>query len=69
MDYSNEDIVTNMLVNNEIIKIEDVPELFRKEVIKYNSNPAYDLTGYLIKPHEPVQSKFGSKYKFIGVEI
>ena len=65
MDNYSENVVTDMLVRNEIIRRQDSPEVF-KSGAKYSANPNYDLTSYLSAPNKKV-SKFGSRYKFVGV--
>ena len=65
MDNYSENVVTDMLVKNEIIRRQDSPDAFESGS-KYSTNPKYDLTSYLSTSNKKV-SKFGSRYKFVGV--
>lgn len=59
-DLSNEDIVTDILVNREILKRSDAPD--RNGL--YTTNPNYDLTNYL-NTNKYTPSRFGPKYIFV----
>lgn len=62
MELSNEDIVTGILINREILKCQESPEIF--EAVNYSSSPRYDLSLYM-KNAEPEKSRFGEKYVFV----
>ena len=62
MDLSNEDAVTNILSNREILKRQDAPEVFEGK--QYSTNPNYDLTLYM-KTAKPEPGRFGPRYIFV----
>ena len=65
MGLSNEDIVTNILTEREILKKEDAP--YGVVNGKYSSGPIeYDLSLF-IKTHKnkPEPGRFGSRYIFV----
>jgi len=61
MNLTNEDIVTDILVNKEILK-RDEPAVNNR--LQYAANPKYDLTRYL-NTKNPEPSRFGAKYIFV----
>ena len=63
MDLSNEEMVTELLTNREILKRQDAPEVF-EDGIKYSTNPKYDLSNYLAS-NKPKSGRFGDKYLFV----
>ena len=60
---SNEEIVTKLLSDREILTRQDIPYLF-DGVRTYDTNPNYDLSEYLKKPQREL-SRFGPKYIFV----
>ena len=58
-----EDNVTRLLADREIIKRQDVPDLF-ENAPHYSTNPLYDLT-YFLNTKTPELSKFGNRYIFV----
>lgn len=59
MKLSQEDVVTKMLSDREILSSNI--DLHTK---MYATNPAYDLTHFL-NTYEPEPSRWGEKYKFV----
>ena len=68
MKLASEDIVTKLLINREIIKWQDAPEVFDK-IPQYNNGSNYDLTEFLnsqpIEKQPKEQKRFGDKYLFV----
>jgi len=63
MEQTNEDIVTKILSNHEIILRNYAEEVYGASK-NYVSNPKYDLTYYL-NNNEPEQNRFDNKYLFV----
>ena len=65
MSLSNEDVVTNILTEREILKKQDAPVGI--ESAKYSSNPVeYDLSLYIkTRKNKPEVGRFGSRYIFV----
>ena len=63
MSLTNEDIVTDILINREILKRDESAELLSGRH-HYSTNPKYDLTRYL-STKNPEPSRFGAKYIFV----
>lgn len=65
MGLSNEDIVTNILTEREILKKQDAP--YSVVNGKYSSSPVeYDLSLYIkTRKHKPEPGRFGSRYIFV----
>ncbi len=62
-ELSNEDIVTKILSDREILMRQDAPDVFERGA-KYSTNPNYNLSDYLKKPRREI-SRFGEKYLFV----
>ncbi len=63
MGLTSEDVVTDILINREILKREDSPDIYDNKS-QYSTNPNYDLTRYL-NNKKPEPSRFGAKYIFV----
>lgn len=62
MENTNEDIVTKILSNHEILLRDYAKELFENK--SYKTNPKYDLSHYL-STTEPSKNRFDDKYLFV----
>lgn len=63
MELTQEQIVTKILSNSEILKRDYVEEMFSPPK-NYQTNPKYDLTDYLIT-NKPEPKRFDEKYLFV----
>ena len=63
MNITNEDNVTKILTDKEIIRRQDSPELF-ENTPHYSTNPLYDLTHFM-NTKTPELSQFGNRYVFV----
>jgi hypothetical protein len=62
MEQTNEDIVTKLLSNHEILQRDYVEEMFDGKKT-YETNPEYDLSHFL-KTNKP-EPKYTDKYLFV----
>ena len=62
-ELSNEDLVTKILSDREILMRADAPDVFESGA-KYATNPNYNLSDYLKNPKREI-SRYGEKYLFV----
>ena len=60
---TNEEVVTRILSNHEILERDDVDKMFEEGSKTYVTIPEYDLTHYLNT--KAVQKRFDDKYLFV----
>ena len=63
MEQTNEEIVTKILSNSEILKRQDAPEVFESKR-SYSTNPNYDLSLYM-REEQIRRNCVKSKYLFV----
>ena len=65
MALTNEDVVTGILTEGEILKRQDAPDVFEQK--QYSTSPIeYDLSLFIkTKKHKPVRNRFDSRYLFV----
>jgi len=64
MEKTNEQIVTNLLSDREILQYIADYGFNGDGSMQYSSNPSYDLTSFM-KTKIPEYSRFGNKYIFV----
>ena len=65
MTLTNEDVVTGILTQEEILKRQDAPDVFENK--QYSTSPIeYDLSLFIkTKKHVPERNRFDSRYIFV----